>query len=259
MPWSLQEPAMRIMAHRLNRRIFCITAEAVSPELLQAGDDLDSTGHAFYTDLYTMIDTLPLPYKLILMDNTFGLGVPLLWKLQSRLKHILAVNTSWVFRLGFVHSSTHKVLADRAASLKTLAEQRDIKGMVKACGDFILAPRPECTIIVEGAVAFERAVADTWHIYNEYEAGLASASDNFWQSLGEADDYTYSATDPRLSHMQPWRPEHSIDIVLAYGSHTPTLAVQDATFNLQEMLPGSLTAVIAQSSWLWQLEGHVLP
>ena len=35
----------------------------VSPELLQAGDDLDSTGHAFFTDLYTMIDTLPLPYK----------------------------------------------------------------------------------------------------------------------------------------------------------------------------------------------------
>ena len=39
------------------------TSFQVSPELLQAGDDLDSTGHAFYTDLYTMIDTLPLPYK----------------------------------------------------------------------------------------------------------------------------------------------------------------------------------------------------
>ena len=36
--------------------------------------------------------------RLILMDNTFGLGVPLLWKLQPRLKHILLVNTSWVFR-----------------------------------------------------------------------------------------------------------------------------------------------------------------
>lgn len=247
MPWSLQEPAMRIMAHRLNRRIFCITAEAVSPELLQAGDDLDSTGHAFYTDLYTMIDTLPLPYKLILMDNTFGLGVPLLWKLQSRLKHILAVNTSWVFRLGFVHSSTHKVLADRAASLKTLAEQRDIKGMVKACGDFILAP---------SLLKAQLPSSAQWrHIYNEYEAGLASASDNFWQMSSAAVNWNFKELTQRLSHMQPWRPEHSIDIVLAYGSHTPTLAVQDATFNLQEMLPGSLTAVIAQSSWLWQLEG----
>ena len=28
------------------------------------------------------------------------------------------------------------------------------------------------------------------------------------------------------------------DIVLAYGSHTPTLAVQDATFNLQASLLG---------------------
>ena len=41
----------------------CKTLAEVSPELLQAGDDLDSTGQAFFTDLYTMIDTLPLPYK----------------------------------------------------------------------------------------------------------------------------------------------------------------------------------------------------
>ena len=32
------------------------------------------------------------------------------------------------------------------------------------------------------------------------------------------------------------------DIVLAYGSHTPTLAVQDSTFNLQAGLP-SLASV----------------
>jgi len=34
----------------------------VNPELLLA-DDIDSHGQAFYTDLYTMIDTLPLPYR----------------------------------------------------------------------------------------------------------------------------------------------------------------------------------------------------
>eukprot|EP00439_Symbiodinium_sp_Y106_P087003 s744_g38.t1 len=263
LPWSLQEPAMRIMAHRLNRRIFCITAEAVSPELLQAGDDLDSTGHAFYTDLYTMIDTLPLPYKLILMDNTFGLGVPLLWKLQSRLKHILAVNTSWVFRLGFVHSTTHKVLANRATSLKTLAEQRDIKGMVKACGDFILAPSLLKAQVPANAqwrmlgvlvgVLIIRGLLGPRMSYGVLS--VLAVKFVLLRMSSATVNWNFNQLTQRLSHMQPWRPEHSIDIVLAYGSHTPTLAVQDSTFNLQEMLPGSLTAVIAQSSWLWQLEG----
>ena len=34
----------------------------VNAELLHA-DELDTNGQAFYTDLYTMIDTLPLPYR----------------------------------------------------------------------------------------------------------------------------------------------------------------------------------------------------
>eukprot|EP00913_Durusdinium_trenchii_P022527 g21162.t1 len=97
MPWPLQEPALRIIANKLSRRIFCIASEAVNTELLHS-DEIDTDGQAFYTDLYTLIDTLPLPYRLVLIDSTFGVGVPLLWKLQERLKHVLIINPSWIFR-----------------------------------------------------------------------------------------------------------------------------------------------------------------
>eukprot|EP00435_Cladocopium_sp_Y103_P068901 s23_g32.t1 len=64
----------------------------------------------------------------------------------------------------------------------------------------------------------------------------------------------------RLATLPAWQPHHSVDIILAYGSHTPGVSVQDATYNLQdqqgtEMLPGSLTACIGMCSWLWHMEG----
>lgn len=36
--------------------------------------------------------------RLVLIDSTFGVGVPLLWKLQGRLKHVLIINPSWIHR-----------------------------------------------------------------------------------------------------------------------------------------------------------------
>ena len=38
--------------------------------------------------------------RLMVIDSTFGVGVPLLWRLQDRLKQVLVINCSWIFRPG---------------------------------------------------------------------------------------------------------------------------------------------------------------
>lgn len=247
MPWPLQEPALRILANKLNRRIFCICSECVNPELLLA-DDIDSHGQAFYTDLYTMIDTLPLPYRLVLIDSTFGVGTPLLWKLQERLKHVLIINPSYIFRNSMMpDNSMHQILLKRSTQLSELARSRDIKTMVKNLGDFAAS--------LSLSKAQSESAKQYQFLLDEFESGLKGASDIFWHMSVGHSLWNFKHLTPLLATLPPWRPHHSVDIIIAYGSHTPALSVQDATYNLQEMLPGSLTACIGMSSWLWHIEG----
>lgn len=247
MPWTLQEPALRVLANRLSRRIFCICSEAVNAELLHA-DELDTNGQAFYTDLYTMIDTLPLPYRLVLIDSTFGVGTPLLWKLQDRLKHVLIINPSYIFRNSMAaDDSMHEIHLKRASWLSDLARARDIKTIVKHFGEFAAS--------LSLSKAQSESAKQYQFLLDEFEFGLKSASDAFWQMSVAHPLWNYKHLTPLLATLPAWQPHHSVDIILAYGSHTPGVSVQDATYNLQEMLPGSITTCIGMSSWLWHMEG----
>ncbi|CAK9024316.1 Ankyrin repeat domain-containing protein 46 [Durusdinium trenchii] len=246
MPWPLQEPALRIIANKLSRRIFCIASEAVNTELLHS-DEIDTDGQAFYTDLYTLIDTLPLPYRLVLIDSTFGVGVPLLWKLQERLKHVLIINPSWIFR-NTTLGVPREALLERAKFLAGLARTKDIKTMVKHMGEFAVS--------VSLAMAQSDASKREYQfLLNEYESGLQNASDAFWRMSAAHPVWNFKHLTPLLTNLPPWRPHHSVDIILVYGSHSPSMSVQDSTYNLQELLPGSLTACIGMSSLLWHIEG----
>eukprot|EP00435_Cladocopium_sp_Y103_P001161 s3383_g1.t1 len=157
MPWPSQEPALRVLSNRLGRRIFCICSEGVSAELLHA-DDLDTNGQAFYTDLYTMIDTLPLPYRLILIDSTFGVGTPLLWKLQDRLKHVLIINPSYIFRNSMTpDDSMHEIHLKHASWLSRLGGPKRMQHAQS-----------------ESAKHYQ-------FLLDEFEFSLKNASDAFWQ------------------------------------------------------------------------------
>ncbi|CAJ1357209.1 unnamed protein product [Effrenium voratum] len=233
-PWPLQEPALRVI---------------VSADLLQT-DDLDPNGQAFFTDLYTFIDTLPLPYRLMVIDSTFGVGVPLLWRLQDRLKQVLVINCSWIFRHHHHHSlqsTMQQTLKEEVLRLSALASARDAKSLVKHFGDFALS--------ASMAKAQSGTTRNWQFLANEYEAGLTNACDAFWQMSAVHPVWNFKHLTTLLGNLQPWRPNNHVDILLAYGSHTPPLAVQESTYNLQELLPGSLTTFIGLSSWLWHIEG----
>eukprot|EP00913_Durusdinium_trenchii_P030618 g28675.t1 len=99
LPCCEQEPAMKMLAYEQGCDIFCIGCEAVLPNLLEEDtEDPEHEGEAFYNDLFHLIDALPLTYRFYLCDSTYGLALPVLWKLWDRLSGVLAINPSWIFR-----------------------------------------------------------------------------------------------------------------------------------------------------------------
>ena len=36
-----------------------------------------------------------------------------------------------------------------------------------------------------------------------------------------------------IATLPPWRPNHAVDIIVAYGSHAPGVSIQDSAYNLQ--------------------------
>lgn len=43
-----------------------------------------------------------------------------------------------------------------------------------------------------------------------------------------------------LKTLPSWQPPRSIYVILACGSHAPVSAVQNAAYNVQELMPGSM-------------------
>lgn len=92
-------------------------------------------------------------------------------------------------------------------------------------------------------------------MHRQYEAALNSASDAFWKMGVLQPTWTVRKLTQVLKQLPPWQPPRSIYVILACGSHSPLAAVQNAAYNLQELLPGSMQVYLPHCSWLWHIEG----
>ncbi|CAJ1373738.1 unnamed protein product [Effrenium voratum] len=250
LPWSLQEPAMRLLAVEQGCEVFCVGCEAVIPDLLREEADEEHTGEAFYNDLFHVIDALPLTHQFHVIDSTFGLGLPLLWKLMDRLSGVLAINPSWIFST----SGPAAQQLDRAEQLTQVARQRDVRQMSHMLYDFSIAPSLAKAFFSEPGDAVGVAELMDNAMHQQYQSALANASSSFWK-MGVMHSWTLRNLTQVLNALPPWHPPRPVYVVLACGSHAPLGAVQNAAYNLQELMTGSMQVYLPHCSWLWHIEG----
>ncbi|CAK9062550.1 unnamed protein product [Durusdinium trenchii] len=256
LPWSLQEPAMKMLAYEQGCDIFCIGCEAVLPNLLEEDtEDPEHEGEAFYNDLFHLIDALPLTYRFYLCDSTYGLALPVLWKLWDRLSGVLAINPSWIFNANTTNDVTEHIFS-RAAKLSDIARHRDVKKLSKMLCDFSIAPSL-AKAYFSLPQSDQNGVAELMDsaMHRQYESALSTASDSFWKMGVLQPTWTVRKLTQVLKTLPPWQPPRSIYVILACGSHSPVAAVQNAAYNLQELMPGSMQVYLPHCSWLWHIEG----
>lgn len=239
LPWSLQEPAIHYLVAKTGVPFFCIGCEALNPDLLAEED----AGDLFYKDLFAVIDALPIHGRFVLFDSTFGLGMPVLWKLQQRLAGILIVNASWLFKQSSEETSLHQRLAARAAKLGSLAQSRDIDAMVEMLPDFALFPA--FLKMAQGTLEF---------VKQDYAHALQTASSRFWRMSALQPEWNFNHLSRKLNSMPVWPSDFAHDIIVACGSHAPAAAVHDSTASISNMLPVCEVSHIPNSMWFWQLE-----
>eukprot|EP00435_Cladocopium_sp_Y103_P021531 s845_g5.t1 len=294
------EPALKMLAYEQGCEIFCIGCEAVLPSLLEEDtDEPEHEGEAFYNDLFHVIDVLPLTYRFYVLDSSYGLALPVLWKLWDRLSGVLTINPSWIFNNNMPNDILQHCRG-RAEMLSDLARHRDVKKLSKmtlGCNTLLTFSSLDKSWLCDFSIAPSLAKAyfsdphsdDAMH--RQYEAALNGASDAFWclgrpalavtveEEDGRATTYMdceepgfdpfwnedLNATQSEkqiqrkltqvLKQLPPWQPPRSIYVILACGSHSPLAAVQNAAYNLQELLPGSMQVYLPHCSWLWHIEG----
>eukprot|EP00930_Biecheleria_cincta_P071357 TRINITY_DN5886_c0_g1_i1.p1 TRINITY_DN5886_c0_g1~~TRINITY_DN5886_c0_g1_i1.p1 ORF type:complete len:859 (-),score=151.35 TRINITY_DN5886_c0_g1_i1:12-2588(-) len=242
LPWSLQLPALKTVAFETRCNIMCIGCEAVDAELLLEEDG----GNRFHSDLFAVIDALPLPPLFGLLDASFGLGLNMLWRLQERLWGALLLNISWLFTSQFLNTSTHQRLKARAAQLAALASEKNIDKMVSMISDFALVPA--------ATKILGKSEEDTTIFKAEYRAALQQASSSFWRMTELQPEWNFRYLTQMMSSRPSWVAEECV-VIVACGSHAPATAVQESTFNLSMYLPISHQAYLSDSIWFWQCEG----
>eukprot|EP00931_Biecheleriopsis_adriatica_P102805 TRINITY_DN7772_c0_g3_i2.p1 TRINITY_DN7772_c0_g3~~TRINITY_DN7772_c0_g3_i2.p1 ORF type:complete len:887 (+),score=144.94 TRINITY_DN7772_c0_g3_i2:82-2742(+) len=241
LPWSLQEPALCIMAHYSSAEIFCIGCDAVKPELLRTKPE------EFFKDVWQLIDILPLPDSFVLMDSSFGLGLPMLWKLKSRLRGALIINASWFFQASFVKTEMYQKLQKRAAFLSKLSEEQDLETLVPMLGDFCLAP------VVASLKAHQSDRVK--EMFDMYRAALSTAPNEFWQMCVEQPLWNVECLSACIQAQQDFAGS-VCKIILASGSHAPCAAIHDSAANLQQSIfPDASCRWVPSSMWFWQIEG----
>ncbi|CAE7836900.1 ankrd46 [Symbiodinium sp. CCMP2592] len=260
LPWSLQEQAVKAIAAAQECEIFCVCCDAVNPDLLtEYQDEFEGEGHegeAFYHDLFHVIDALPLHDMFHMLDSTFGLGLPILWKLQERLKGVLVINPSWIWGSASVPDAH---LVERAKQLSELARQKDACTMSRLLCEFSIAPSlakayfaapKEDDESVDSAddMMFEA-------IHQQYELALGVASRNFWRIGALGPTWQVKKLTQVLNALPHWQPPRHVYVILACGSHAPVGGVHNAAYNLQELMTGSMQVYIPHCMWLWQIEG----
>eukprot|EP00930_Biecheleria_cincta_P018180 TRINITY_DN14250_c0_g1_i2.p1 TRINITY_DN14250_c0_g1~~TRINITY_DN14250_c0_g1_i2.p1 ORF type:complete len:618 (+),score=84.41 TRINITY_DN14250_c0_g1_i2:719-2572(+) len=238
LPWSLQEPAICYLVAKTHVSYFCIGCEALNPDLLLE----EESGDAFYKDLFAVIDALPLPERFVLLDSTFGIGMPILWKLQQRLTGVLIVNASWLFHQP-QESSLHQRLAARAAKLGSLAQSQDVGAMMEMVTDFALFP-----------AVLKMANGSLDSVKQEYAHALQTASSRFWRMSALQPEWNFHHLSRKLSSMPVWPSDLACDIIVACGSHAPTAAVHESRVLISRLLPVCQASYIQDSMWFWQWE-----
>eukprot|EP00931_Biecheleriopsis_adriatica_P102803 TRINITY_DN7772_c0_g1_i3.p1 TRINITY_DN7772_c0_g1~~TRINITY_DN7772_c0_g1_i3.p1 ORF type:complete len:891 (+),score=139.45 TRINITY_DN7772_c0_g1_i3:87-2759(+) len=241
LPWSLQKSALGIIAHRVQSEILCIGCEAVKPEVL--GTDPEQ----FFKDLHQLVDILPLPDLFILMDSTFGLGLPMLLKLSKRLLGALILNASWCFQASFIGTTMYQKLQKRAAFLSDLSQRRDLDTLVPMLRDFCLAPI--------AASLRDKQFESAKEMFDVYKAALSTASTDFWRMSVEQPLWNAASLSSSVQE-RPDTEGRVCNVILASGSHAPSAAIQDAASNLQRStFPDARCRWLPSCMWFWQMEG----
>ncbi|CAJ1412232.1 unnamed protein product [Effrenium voratum] len=120
--------------------------------------------------------------------------------------------------------------------------------------DFSIAPSLAKAFFSEPGDAVGVAELMDNAMHQQYQSALANASSSFWK-MGVMHSWTLRNLTQVLNALPPWHPPRPVYVVLACGSHAPLGAVQNAAYNLQELMTGSMQVYLPHCSWLWHIEG----
>lgn len=233
LPWSLQEPAVDFVArsicagHMARFTALTFPSVAISP-WVSVGEVRETVRH--------LIEQLPTQAPLVFVDRSNGYLSPVLWPLRHRLAGALLLNFD-----ALLDPSDNNLTAFQAG-LAELFAAKEVEALARRLpAAAVNGKEPAAAARVEWA----------------YGQALAAASTEFWAYqgalLGRWPAPPAAALLEALAEQPPLDPP--LPVYLACGTSGPRLAMEEATMQLRDLLPGSTVSYIFNSKQWWELEG----
>lgn len=233
LPWSLQEPAVDFVArsicagHEARFTVLSFASVGISPWV---------PVHEMRETVCRLIEELPIQAPLVLVDRSNGYLSPVLWPLRHRLAGALLLNFDALL------DPSDRPSAALQAGLAELFAAKEIEALARRL--------PAAAVNCKEPAAAAR-------IESAYGHALAAASTEFWAYhgalLGRWPAPPAAALLEVMAEQDPLDPP--LPAFLACGSSGARLAMEEATMQLRDLLPGSTVSYIFNSKQWWELEG----
>jgi len=235
-PFELQLPALKMWAQRLRVKIWCIMEDSISSSCLE-GNPKD-----LQDELISLTNTLlpELGEGFLLVDSTFGSGVPLAWHYRSKLSGALILNCHLFMAPDFATTEAGGRIRKRMATLGEMFAKRDEEKILSTLPDFMYPSG--------GAEGVEETK-------KRYKEAVNRASENFWKISALQPSWNFEHITEIISSLDEW-PRDSLPVILACSDQAPGVVVTESMQRLNHLMAGSELKFISSSKWSWQLEGN---
>jgi len=230
MPVDMQKLAVQTVAEYVCPRLGARLVASLEPfGAVSRGEYVASTKGLF--------EALALEGKTIVVDNTMGVGIGLLWELRSRISMGLVINPLGWFSDEFYGSEGHTKMSGTLNAHADHFYKRDIEQAARRVGDF----------------TYTQDSNDIERVRDLYSQCLASSSEQWWQSQLQVCKLTIEEATPFYKSLGEL---HDVRVVLLCGSHSPALLVQETAARLQGCIKLAAIDYIRNSKQWWEVEGQ---
>lgn len=237
-PFELQLPALKTWVKRLRVKIWAIMEDSISSACLETGDPKD-----LLHELTSLTNALlpELGGNFLLVDSTFGSGVPLAWQYRSMLSGVMILNCHLFMAPDFASTESGGKIQKRMATLGEMFAKRDEEKILATLPDFMYPSGG-----AEGVEATKK----------RYKEATSRASENFWKISALQPSWNFQHITQIISSLEEWPRDDLKPVVLACSDQAPGVVVTESMQRLNHLMAGSELKFISSSKWSWPLEGE---
>jgi len=240
LPQSLRLRGVDIVARRLCARhavkIYCVMFDAfVNRQDMTLAEYLDLQKGS--------VEQLGLKEPFVLIDETRGTCLPLIWELQAKFSGVVVINCSNFFSEETARSDTGKGILSFQTVISERSAQHDSDFGAQIIRQFSYAPREEDKDWIEGLS----------------KTALEGANPEFW-SYGAA-WYAWEVegiqSGRKANRLEELPPLTGMPVLLVVGACGLAVVLKESTTRLQRLLlPEAEIAELPESILFWQVEGY---